>query len=174
MRRNIFLYLFLFAALWIVYQFVYNKSYSDNAEKRITTAETKLAQKDSLIKTANARVSAIDDKIADIEYFTLLGNANAKDYFDNDDLDVTDLNPKVLDGLYALNTTAGNKLISFSGDGRPFQINRAQILNHRWIIADFSDGKNWGEILIAYFINENGSVDYETVESLMYPTIIYN
>jgi len=174
MRRNIFLYLFLFALLWIVYQFVYNKSYSDNAEKRINTAQTKLAKKDSLLSEATNKLKSVNDKLADIEYFTLLGNANAKDYFDSDNLDVAELNPKILDGLYALNTTEGNKLISFSGDGRPFQINRAQILNHRWIIADFSDGKNWGEILIAYFINENGTVDYETVENLMYPTIIYN
>ncbi len=174
MRRNIFLYLFLFAALWIVYQFVYNKSYSDNAEKRIITAETKLATKDSLLKEANTRVNVLKNKLADIEYFTLLGNANAKDYFDSDDLDVADINPKVLDGLYALNTTDGNTLISFSGDSRPFQINRAQLLNHRWIIADFSDGKNWGEILIAYFINEDGSIDYERVENLVYPTVIYN
>ena len=47
-------------------------------------------------------------------------------------------------------------------------INKVKILNHRWIIADFSDGEYWGEVLIKYFINDDETVSFETFQSLLY------
>ena len=49
-----------------------------------------------------------------------------------------------------------------------FIINKVKILNHRWIIADFSDGEYWGEVLIKYFVNEDETISFETFESLLY------
>ena len=161
MRRSIFLYLFLFAALYIVFQYVNSSKGLEYQQKRITRLEKKLADRDTLNQQ-------FQDRLFDVEYFTLEGNDNARVYYDNENLDAKELAPKISDGLYALNTTKGNKLISYVGDSRPFQINRVQILNHRWIIADFSDGSNWGELLVRYFINQDGSVEYETVESVIY------
>lgn len=161
MRRNIFLYLFLFAALWVVFQYVNNVKVYENQEKRIAKLQKQVATKDTLSQK-------LENRLADISYFTLQGNENAIDYYDEDGLNVSDIAPKVQDGMYALNTTQGNKLIPYAGNGRPFQVNRVQILNHRWIIADFSDGSKWGEMLVKYFLNEDGTVDYETVESLIY------
>ncbi|WP_405210607.1 hydrolase [Dokdonia sp. Asnod2-E02] len=162
MRRNIFLYLFLFAALYIIFQSINSSKGLEYQERRINKLENKIAKKDSLY-------SVLEDRLANTEYFTLLGNENTKEYFDNDNLVVEDIKPVIVDGLYAKNTAKGNDLINFVGDGRPFQINRVQVLNHRWIIADFSDGKKWGELLVEYFVNEDGSVDYNRVESLVYP-----
>lgn len=161
MRRNIFLYLFLFVSLWVVFQYVNNTKVYENQEKRIARLEKQVADKDTLNQQ-------LRDQNFDIAYFTLQGNDNAREYFENDNLDIGDLAPKIIDGLYALNTTQGNTLIPYEGDGRAFQINRVQILNHRWIIADFSDGSKWGELLVRYFINENTTIDYETVESVVY------
>lgn len=162
MRRNIFLYLFLFAALYIIFQSINSSKGLEYQERKINKLENKIAKKDSLY-------SVLEDRLANTEYFTLLGNENTKEYFDNDNLVVEDIKPAIVDGLYAKNTAEGNDLINFVGDGRPFQINRVQVLNHRWIIADFSDGKKWGELLVEYFVNEDGSVDYNRVESLVYP-----
>lgn len=162
MRRTIFLYLFLFATLYIVFQHINSSKGLEYQERKIEKMEGKLALKDSLF-------AGLQERLASIEYFTLLGNENAKEYFDNDNLLPQEIKPSIEDGLYAKNTASGNELIPFKGDGRPFQINRVQILNHRWIIADFSDGKRWGEVLVEYFINEDGSVDYNDVESLVYP-----
>ena len=44
-----------------------------------------------------------------------------------------------------------------------------KIINHRWIIADYSNGELWGEVLIKYFINEDQSISFETIESYLYP-----
>ena len=49
-----------------------------------------------------------------------------------------------------------------------FIINKIKILNHRWIIADFSDGDIWGECLIKYFVNEDKTIDFETFQSFVY------
>ncbi len=163
MKRNIFLYLFLFTALWVIFQYINNVKVYENQEKRIAKLEAQVQDADTL------KVK-MEDRLFNAEYFTLNGNDNARDYFDNDNLDVTRQAPIISDGVYAKNTASGNELIPFAGGERPFQINRVQILNHRWLIADFSDGRNWGEIIVEYFINEDGSVDYETVKSLVYPT----
>lgn len=161
MRRNIFLYLFLFVSLWVVFQYVNNTKVYENQEKCIARLEKQIANKDTLNQE-------LRDRNFDVAYFTLQGNDNAKEYFENDNLDVEIVTPKIIDGLYNLNTAQGNKMISFEGDGRPFQINKVQVLNHRWIIADFSDGSTWGELLVRYFVNENGTIDYETIESVIY------
>ena len=67
----------------------------------------------------------------------------------------------------------GNKFVSYEQIGEnPFLINNIKILNHRWIIANFSDGKVWGEVLIKYFHIIDKPTDFETVETLIYQETI--
>ena len=162
MKRSIFMYLFLFAALWVVFQYVNNVKVYENQENRITKLQTKLTDATSLSDSLSSRMS-------DAEYFTIKGNEKAYTYFENDSLNLDVLVPKIKDGMYAKTTVDGNVLIPFVGTERPFQINNVQLLNHRWLIADFSDGNRWGEIIVQYFINEDGTIDYETIGSLVYP-----
>jgi hypothetical protein len=49
-----------------------------------------------------------------------------------------------------------------------FIINKIKVLNQRWIIADFSDGEYWGEVLLKYFVNEDKSISFEVNQSLVY------
>jgi len=49
-------------------------------------------------------------------------------------------------------------------------INTVKLLNHKWIIADFSDGDFWGELFIAYEINENSELKFSLIDSFLYPT----
>jgi len=161
MKRTIFLYLFIFACLWIVFQFVFNKKYSENAEGRIVKLEQKLAQKDSL-------AAAIQDNTTVLNGFSLDANVNAQEYFESSDASVQDIILKVSDAVIEKNTASGNELISYKGDNRPFIINSTHVLNHRWLIADFTDGNTWGEIIVRYFINEDGTIDFEVVEELLY------
>ena len=162
MKRSIFMYLFLFAALWVVFQYVNNVKVYENQEKKIAKLESKLS-------TSNVLSDSLSTRMSDAEYFTIKGNENAYTYFENDGLDLDALVPKILDGIYAKTTAEGNELVPFKGTARAFQINKVKLLNHRWLIADFSDGNRWGEILVQYFVNEDGTVDYETIESLVYP-----
>jgi len=161
MKRTLFLYLFLFACLWIIFQYVHNKKYSENAEGRITKLEQKLAQKDSL-------AAAIQDNATVLNGFSLDANVNAQEYFEKSDASVKDIIIKVSDAVIEKNTATGNDLISYKGDNRPFLINSTHILNHRWLIADFTDGSTWGEIIVRYFLNDDGTIDFEVVEELLY------
>ena len=42
------------------------------------------------------------------------------------------------------------------------------MLNHRWIIAEYSNSNLWGQVLIKYFYNDDKPTDFETVETIMY------
>ena len=161
MRRSIYLYLFLFAALWIVFQYVHNSKYSANAEKRILKLEKKVAKKDSI-------VNALQEKMSVSSSFTLEGNVNAQDYFEKSDQTIQEIITKVSDAVIEKNRPKGNDLVPFEGDMHGFLINGVQVLNHRWLIADFADGSNWGEIFVRYFINDDGSIDFEVADELLY------
>ena len=48
-------------------------------------------------------------------------------------------------------------------------INTVKLLNHKWIIADFSDGVFWGELLLTYEVHDDSTVRFQVVESFLYP-----
>ncbi|MEO0044902.1 MAG: hypothetical protein RL705_93, partial [Bacteroidota bacterium] len=50
-----------------------------------------------------------------------------------------------------------------------FIINKVKLLNHRWIIANYSNGKLWGEVMLKYFINDDQTVSFEIMNSYLYP-----
>lgn len=50
-----------------------------------------------------------------------------------------------------------------------FIINKVKLLNHRWIVADYSNGKLWGEVLLKYFIEDDQTVSFEVMNSYLYP-----
>jgi hypothetical protein len=56
-----------------------------------------------------------------------------------------------------------------SSEGRKILINTVKMLNHKWIIADFSDGEFWGEILLTYEITADKQLKFTLVESFLYP-----
>ena len=62
------------------------------------------------------------------------------------------------------NNPKGNPLLSYEG----MSINKVRFLNHRWIIAEFSCGDLWGQVLIKYFVSEGKPTDFETVETVLY------
>ena len=92
--------------------------------------------------------------------------------FENDGYDTTELIPFIKDEIYKLNERKDvHPLVPYVSmtEGRML-INKVKLLNHKWIIADFSDGKYWGELLITYYINNNQKLIFNLVESFMYPS----
>jgi hypothetical protein len=64
----------------------------------------------------------------------------------------------------------GNPYTGFDKLGeQKFIINKIKVLNHRWVVADFSDGNLWGDVLIQYFIEDDESITFEVVKALLYP-----
>ena len=133
-------------------------------ETKFKTTNTKL--KDSL--------ASIALKYEDANYFSLENNQNAQNYFDSGDtekiISYEKLIPLVKEKLINLNDSpSGNPYTGQEKLGvQKFIINKAKVLNHRWIIADFSDGEYWGEVLLKYFVNEDDTISFEIIQSVLY------
>ena len=158
------MYLFIFAVLLILFQFINSKNVLETYETDITELkETNRMLKDS--------VESMDDKILDLSYFNLDRNEDALTYFENQGYETNSLIPFIKDELYTLNETRGeHPLIPYaSSEGRKMIINNVKLLNHKWIIADFSDGEFWGEIFLTYELIEGKELKFRLVESFLYP-----
>lgn len=157
MKRNLLLYALVFSVLINIFQMVNSSRILAREEEEVkkTIATLKIAR-DSL-KTQNQQ-----------NYFSLEGNPDAQEYFAQYDLEKLKL--KVSDDLMELNSTnKGNKYVPYEAlNGKKFIIDKIKILNHRWLIANFSDGTAWGEVLIKYFHNEKAPTEFETIETLLY------
>lgn len=164
MKKSLLLYLFILVLLLNVFTYMYFSKELTFEQNRFANMEKRL--KDSLNSTTN--------KLADANYFSLEKNENAQNYFNPDNatktIQIEKLIPFVTEKLMDLNANPkGNPYIGQDQIGaNKFIINKVRILNHRWIIADFSDGEYWGEVLLKYFINEDETVSFETIQSLLY------
>lgn len=106
-------------------------------------------------------------KILDMQYFSLENNDDALAYYDHLELQ----NPAryIADKLLETNERSGdNPLIPYEGMNSDFKINKIKVLNHKWLLADFSDGKFWGDLIIQYELKDNLSVDFTLLDHLLY------
>ncbi|NND88248.1 MAG: hydrolase [Flavobacteriaceae bacterium] len=163
MKNKLFLYLFLFALLFIIYQYMNEKNIFENQEARITSLVTKTERLEDSI-------AMMDTQNMDLNYFTLQGNENAMTYLETMNLDPRQVERQVSDYILDQNVAErGNPLIPYEGMNGSMRINKVRFLNHKWIIADFSDGTYWGEVLIAYSFNEAQDLELNTLDALLYP-----
>ncbi|MHC5202307.1 hydrolase [Myroides sp. LJL119] len=134
---------------------------------------TKSAQKK--VDIAHQRIEIVRDSVKLLQneldlanYFTLLNNDDAQQYFNYRTID-EDL--KIIEQeIFELNhQKAGNTLVPYQGiDGNKCIINKIHFLNHRWIIADFYAGDQKGEVLIKYIYQKDKPTVLETVQSVLY------
>ncbi|WP_430906913.1 hydrolase [Maribacter sp. 2-571] len=160
MKHKIFLYLFIFAALIALYLFVSGGKMADVKDQKIQALRTEVQQlKDSV---QNAQLKALD-----MQYFSLENNDDALAYYDH--LQLQDPARYIADKLLETNESKGdNPLIPYEGMESDFKLNRIKLLNHKWIIADFSDGKYWGEIRLKYELKDDLGVDFTLMDHLLY------
>jgi hypothetical protein len=158
------MYLFLFCALLAIFQYVNSKRILDTYEEKISNYKIKDEQ-------LNNKIMELEDENMDLLYFNLENNDDALSYFERDGYDTATLIPFIQDELYKLNEVKGeHPIIPYAPmtNGRML-INKVRMLNHKWLIADFSDGKFWGELLIKYEITDKKELKFKLVEHLLYP-----
>ena len=160
MKNKILQYLLLFTALILIFQLVNSKKVFNDMSLKIMTYKTEnIILKDS--------ISQLESILEDERYFNLIGNEDAMLYFNSFELD--DITGWVKDALYETNLLREkNDLIPYEGMNRTFLINKVKVLNHKWLIADFSDGTHWGEIFLGYKIIPGNKVTFELNEHLLY------
>ncbi len=133
-----------------------------------------LDAKDAQIESLQADVEQLRDsvkntqlKVLEMQYFSLENNDDALAYYDH--LALKNPASYIADKLLETNESKGdNPLIPYEGMEGDFKINKINVLNHKWILTDFSDGKYWGELLIKYELKDDLGVDFTLMDHLLY------
>lgn len=165
MKKSLLLYAFIILVLMNVFTYMFYSKEVAFEQGRYEKVTKKL--KDSLV--------SVNAKLNNANYFSLEKNENAQNYFDSGSSEKTiqyeKLIPYVTEKLLDYNSNPkGNPYVGQDKIGEnKFIINKVKILNHRWIIADYSDGNIWGEVLLKYFVNGDESISFEVNQSLLYP-----
>lgn len=163
MKKSLFLYLFIIALLMNVFTYKYFTS-KEKSEQKIA-AEVTQKNTDSIPSTENTTY--------DSDIFCLENNDRAQNYlFESSNVkDVPTFTEKVKQALLSYNDSPdGNKYTDQPKMGeQKFIINSIKLINHRWIVANYSNGQLWGEVLMKYFIDDKGAVSFEVMNSYLYP-----
>lgn len=159
MKKQLYLYLFILSTLIGAFTYMYfSKQLA--FERNNSKAELKVLR-DSL--------NLISSKISDADYFSLEQNQHAQDYFEK--YNIQQLIPQVKEALLSYNDDPKGNI--YTGQDKigeqKFIINKIKILNHRWIIADYSNGQLWGDVIIKYFVEDDGKISFQTMDSFLYP-----
>lgn len=160
------MYLFIFSLLLVVFQYV-------NSKKIIESYDVKYELSQEKYLKYQDTISNLRDQVLSLSEFKLDETESAITYFEDRGLNVAELIPFIKDELYELNVMKGEEhpLIPYASmSGGKMLINSIRLLNHKWIIANFSDGKYWGELFITYEITENEELKFNLIKSFLYPT----
>ncbi|MFC5978766.1 hypothetical protein [Flavobacterium salmonis] len=165
MKKSLMLYLFLLAILMNVFTYMFYSREIKFEKDRYDKTTKKL--RDS--------ITTVSTKLAESNYFSLENNENAQNYFDNSATGgkvilYEKLIPVVTEKLLDLNANPnGNPYTGQDKIGsNKFIINKVKILNHRWIIADYSNGELWGEVLLKYFVDDKENITFEVNQNWLY------
>lgn len=165
MKQRIFMYLFVFALLLVLFQYINSKSVFESYESTISTLkESNAKYKDS--------IAQLQDENTDLKYFTIYNKEDALSYFENRGYKVSQVLPLVEEELYKLNIYEGDDhpIVPYvSMTDAKMMINKISIVNHRWILTDFTDGKHWGEMFLNYEITEEGELKFKLIDYFMFP-----
>jgi hypothetical protein len=158
MKKQLLLYLFIVSVLFNVFTYMYFSKKEAATQKKYESLDVKY--KDS--------IQVFNNKLLDADYFSLEKNDRAQNYLA--DYDVSKLAPSLSEALLEFNSDPqGNKYVDQPMMGeQKFIINKIKIINHRWIVADYSNGTLWGEVLIKYFVESDTKFTFETIETYLY------
>ena len=168
MKRQIFLYLFLLTALILLFFVVNMKKEMKDRDVKIVKIENRLA---ATVEKYQDTIGNLRIEVMEQSKFSLTDDPYAIEHLYKEGYDYKELISSVQDQLVALNVEeGGNPLVPYAAMvSDRMMINGVKMLNHKWAIADFTDGKYWGQILLKVTYNEDKTIGFETTESFLYP-----
>ncbi|MDO4727409.1 MAG: hypothetical protein Q4B43_00225 [Bacteroidota bacterium] len=163
MNRKILLFGLIISLLVNVFVYLYFNKNTPILDKDIHKEEVVPSTMSS------ALTDSLQNIIFEMSHYTLQGNDRAKEYHEQmlGDYDTEDIK-NIKEALYELNhTKQWSDIEQFTKDEH-FVISRAEVLNHKWILADF-DSKNYsGQLLIKYTINQDKTHSFTIVDRALY------
>ena len=163
MRKSLLLYLFSFAALLAIYFYFSGQNIIESKEEEIQGLRQEL-------EAETARIGSLSSEISEARSFSLVSNDEALTYLEDRGFDPAEVIRKVEEALISRNMSdADNDLIPYRGMDGFFRINKVKLLNHKWAIASFTDGRNWGDLFISYELDEEGNISVTSEKAVLYP-----
>jgi hypothetical protein len=166
MKRAIFMYLFFFAMLFVIFQYMNEKKIFGKQENKIESQRNKINKLKNQVKVITDSL----ESSSNADYFSLQGNENAISYIESLGFEALEIETFVSDYIYDLNLKKGNnRLVPYEGINGDMKINKLKFLNHKWILADYTDGRYWGEMVLEYYVKKDRKIELKQISSLMYP-----
>lgn len=168
MKKSLFLYLFILSSLINVFTYKYFTSKEESQIKSESNSSTSKKSKDQQVN--------IGENKDDNTNFSLLTNPRAQHYLstENNIKDFPVFFEKVKQAL--INSKKVQKeIVEINKKNIPgatkFSIVNVRLLNHSWLIADYTSGEKLGEVLLSYVINDDNSISFEIIKTIVYPVI---
>ena len=159
MKNKILVYVLAFISLTLTFLSINYAKISNSNESNSKILKRKF---DSL----KNQHKLLDKRFNDEVYFSLNDNQEALSYFDQTNEDT--LISYIRDELYEKNFNKNaDNFVPLSNTKNKYLINKVKILNHKWIIADFSNGTRWGEMWIEYYFDKKKIV-FDVKEFFIY------
>ena len=166
MKRAIFMYLFFFAILFVIFQYMNEKKIFGKQENKIESQRNKINKLKDQVKVITDSL----ESLSNVDYFSLQGNENAISYIESLGFEALEIETFVSDYIYDQNLKKGNnQLVPYEGINGDMKINKLKFLNHKWILADYTDGRYWGEMVLEYYVTKDREIELKQISSLMYP-----
>lgn len=165
MKSKIFMYLFIFTVLLVIFQYVNSKHILENYEEQITKGEAR-------VKTYKDSILSMQATISEMRLFDLDYDDDALDYFEDQGYNTAQLIPFIKDELYKLNEYEGDDhpIVPYvSMTKNKMLINSVRLLNHKWLVATFTDGKHWGQVFLTYEFVDGKELKFKLEAYFMYP-----
>ena len=163
MKSRIYMYLFFFSSLLALFMYVNQSAIYERQTAVIESLERKN-------KRYMDSINSLNQVVSELRYCELLTNDAPRNYSEQMGIEPEDAADQVREQIYEYNLPrAGNTLVPFANTDGQWRINRVKFLNHRWVIADCSDGQSWGELWIEYFFDQQGELDLSVESSVLFP-----
>jgi len=149
-----------------------------NEKKIFEKQENKIEKQRNIISnlknellTVKVSLEILSNENLSCNYFTLQGNENAMSYVEKLGFESLEIESQVSEYMYDQNLVKEkNYLIPYEGMNGKMKINKIKFLNHKWIIADFTDGRYWGEMILEYYVTKKNKIELNQISSLLYPS----
>lgn len=163
MREKIYLYLLMFVTVILVFLYKYQSSVFERQNEDNQALERIKLQ----LKEEN---KALQADFTEASYFSLERNESALSYIEDIYQISSDSLVNIVENyFYSKNGVEDNLSVPFSGMEGVMQVNKVRLLNHKWVLVDFTDGTYWGEMILEYFYTpEDQSIEVELLKSFLY------
>ena len=159
MRNKIIQYLLIFISLIALYLFVSDM----NKSEAFAASQERMSKRVDTLKDSIAQLVV---EHTDNAYFSLAVNRDAQQA--HPDFSPEELQNIIEDYILLSNDNPkGNPL--FSSLGPDWIINKIHVVNHQWILADFTNGTQWGDALFLYQVKANSKPRLRLLNHVMYP-----